>query len=266
MYQLAEDIQKTEFLQDALSVDDRGFFSGAYGDYRLRTAYQPIMQVDSSFRSQVFGQEALVRCDRNGVFTPPAEFLSNVPKDDKYHVERMCEEIHIKNWQSQGDTSALLFMNINVALLDDENVDAKRIALAVSKTDMWGVDPDQLVCELVESKVGSVKKLKFLVDCLSEFGVRVAVDDFGVDQSNIERVKLLRPDFVKLDGTFFHRFAANGRLLPMLKGLTNRLRDQGGEIIVEAVETEHHRDTALDCDVALMQGYYYAKPKMLGSD
>eukprot|EP00903_Cladosiphon_okamuranus_P004457 g4455.t1 len=31
-------------------------------------------------------------------------------------------------------------------------------------------------------------------------------------------------------------------------GLVGRLRDQGADVIAEAVETEHHRDTALDCE------------------
>ena len=99
-------------------------------------------------------------------------------------------------------------------------------------------------------------------DCLRDFGVRIAVDDFGVDYSNIERVRLIEPDFVKLDGVFFHRFATNGRLLPMLNDLVARLQDQGAQIIAEAIETEHHRDTALECGIDLMQGYYFGRPEI----
>lgn len=263
MYPLA--VEQTSFgpVREELSICPQGVYSVTYGGYELNTAYQPIVSVEPSTSHQIFGSEGLVRCQKGNAFASPPEFFAQVRDRDRFYVERLCHEIHIKNWQVQAGIDHSLFINLDVQLLDAKRLSSKNIALAVGQAQLWGVEPERLVCEVIESKAQSLQTLTYLSDCLRDFGVRIAVDDFGVDYSNIERVRLLKPDFVKLDGVFFHRFAANGRLLPMLKGLVRRFRDQGAEVIAEAVETEHQRDTALDCNISLMQGYYFGRPEML---
>lgn len=256
-------MSQTGFVREEVLMNDRGIFSGSYSEYELYTAYQPIVDVQPSTEKHVFGYEGLIRCKGGQDFTPPPLFFADVPAKDRFYIERLCHELHIKNWQVQTDPKAALFINVDIRLLDEKRLDHKGVALAISKAQLWGIDPELLVCEVIESEAQSLRALKYFADCLKDFGVRIAVDDFGVDYSNIDRVRLLKPDFVKLDGMFFHRFATNGRLLPMLTGLVERLRDQGAEIIAEAVETEHHRDTALDCGISLMQGYYLGRPEVL---
>ena len=263
MHQQAAEQTSFGFVREEVSISPVGVYSATYGGYELNTAYQPIVRVGASTNYEIFGHEGLVRCKKNKSFTSPPEFFAQIRRRDRFYVERLCHEIHIKNWLAQARADESLFINLDVQLLDSKRLNSKGIALAISKAQHWGVDPERLICEVIESKVQSLQMLNYLSDCLRDFGVRIAVDDFGVDYSNIERVRLLEPDFVKLDGVFFHRFAANGRLLPMLSGLVSRLRDQGAEIIAEAVETEHHRDTALDCGIQFMQGYYFGRPKML---
>lgn len=262
MYQsLAAEQLHAGFFRDEISINSRGFYSAGYQGYELNTAYQPIVQIGASGSRRVFGYEGLVRCKNGKNYTPPPQFFKEVDKSDRFYVERLCQEMHIKNWANWSDNTGALFINLDIQLLDGERLDSKNIALAVSKAQLWGIDPELLVCEVIESKAHSLRALRYLADCLKDFGVRIAVDDFGVDYSNIERVRLLKPDFVKLDGVFFHRFTVNGRLLPMLQGLVGRLQDQGAEIIAEAVETEHHRDTALDCNISFMQGYLFGRPE-----
>lgn len=263
MYQLAVEQSRYGLVRDEISINGDGFYSASYSGFELNTAYQGIFHVDSSTKKKLFGREGLIRCRKNEQFTAPPEFFKQVCAQDSLYVERLCHELHIKNWSAQLDPAASLFLNLDIQLIDAKRLNHKGIALAVSKAQLWGIDPELLVCEVIESKAASLKALKYLADCLKDFGVRIAVDDFGVDYSNIDRVRLLKPDFVKLDGMFFHRFATNGRLLPMLRGLVDRLHDQEADIIVEAVETEHHRDTALDCGISLMQGFYLGRPEIL---
>lgn len=262
MAQLALEQSSFEFAKERVSMSPQGVYSAKYGNYQLNTAYQPIVKVDRFTGHQTYGFESLVRCQKGKDFTPPPAFFSQVLGRDRFDVERLCHETHIKNWKLCADADSSLFINLDVQFLETKRLDSKNIALAVSKAQLWGIDPEYLVCEVIESKVKSLQTLNYMSDCLRDFGVRIAVDDFGVDYSNIERVRLIEPDFVKLDGVFFHRFATNGRLLPMLNDLVARLQDQGAQIIAEAIETEHHRDTALECGIDLMQGYYFGRPEI----
>lgn len=263
MYQLAVEQTHLGYIKDELSINAAGYYSANFRGFELRTAYQPIVSVDSNTSTEVFGYEGLLRCQKGTSYISPPQFFSAVSEPDRLHVERLCHELHVKNWQPWHSSDGSLFINLDVRLLESKRLSSRSIAVAISKAQLWGVDPDQLVCEVIESEAQSLSNLKYLGDCLKDLGVGIAVDDFGVDYSNIDRVKLLKPDYVKLDGDFFHRFSTNGRLLPMLRGLVQRLRNQGAEVIIEAVETEHQRDTALDCDISLMQGYLFGRPRML---
>ena len=263
MYQLAVEQTHLGYIKDELSINSAGYFSANFRGFELRTAYQPIVKVESTTDTQVFGYEGLLRCQKGTSYISPPQFFEAVSEPDRAYVERICHELHVKNWQPWHRSDGCLFINLDVRLLESKYLSSRSIAVGLSKAQLWGVDPHQLVCEVIESKAYSLKALQYLTDCLKDFGVGVAVDDFGTDYSNISRVRMLKPDYVKLDGGFFHRFSTNGRLLPMLRALVQRLRDEGAEVIIEAVETEHERDTALDCDISLMQGYLFGAPKML---
>ena len=263
MHQLAAEITQAQSPSDEVVMVADGAYSAMFGEHTLTTAYQPIFKVTRSRKGRPFGYEGLLRSKPEASRFVPSVFFSALTDSDRYRLDRLSQELHIKNWVVKSDPDACLFINMEACCLGQNAMNTRGIALAVSKARLWGIDPEKLVLEVTESDAASQKALVYFVDSLRECGVRIAVDDFGVDSSNIERVRALRPDFVKLDGRFFHRFAANGRLLPMLKGLVNRLRDLDSEVIAEMIETEHQLDTALECDIELMQGYFLSRPELV---
>jgi len=263
MYQLAAEITHDQSPLDEVVMIPSGAYSASFRDFELTTAYQPIYSVSRSRKVADYAFEGLLRCRSETPPFAPATFFNELSESERYQVDRLSQELHIKNWVVKSNPAANLFINMETRCLGQKTLESRNIALAVSKAQMWGVDPEKLVLEVTESDAESPQTLAYFVDSLRECGVRVAVDDYGVDGSNIDRVRSLRPDFVKLDGRFFHRFAANGRLLPMLRGLVNRLRDLDAEVIAEMIETEHQLDTALECEIELMQGYFLARPELV---
>ena len=70
--------------------------------------------------------------------------------------------------------------------------------LVLSET---GIDPHRVVCEVTEKETISQEALFALVASLRASGFRIAVDDYGAEDSDMNRVRELHPDIVKFDAS-----------------------------------------------------------------
>jgi EAL domain-containing protein (putative c-di-GMP-specific phosphodiesterase class I) len=67
------------------------------------------------------------------------------------------------------------------------------------------IDPTRVVCELTEKKSGSDEAMYSFVQALRNNRFRVAVDDYGADDSDIDRIRDIKPDIVKFDAAWIIR-------------------------------------------------------------
>ena len=73
-----------------------------------------------------------------------------------------------------------------------------------------GIDPRRIVCEVTEQKSASQETLYSFVEALRANGFRIAVDDYGADESDINRIKELKPDIVKFDAHWITQLMESG--------------------------------------------------------
>ena len=99
---------------------------------------------------------------------------------------------------------------------------------------------------------------------LRNSGVKLAIDDFGVGHSNLERVANVDADILKLD----RRFVANGRrsqrsitILRHVRQLTNSL---GMKLIAEGIETVEQESMLTDVGITEHQGFFRGRPTSPG--
>ncbi|BAU57874.1 FOG: EAL domain [Halorhodospira halochloris] len=113
---------------------------------------------------------------------------------------------------------------------------------------------------------GDNQRLADAVSWFREFGCLVALDDFGTGYSNFERLLELTPDLVKLDRSLIQRAVeehAEGQRR-ILNNLVALIHEAGSLVVLEGVETEHQALTALDADVDFVQGFFFARPTLVG--
>ena len=99
---------------------------------------------------------------------------------------------------------------------------------------------------------------------LRNSGVKLAIDDFGVGHSNLERIANVDADILKLD----RRFVANGRrsqrsitILRHVRQLTNSL---GMKLIAEGIETVEQESMLTDVGITEHQGFFRGRPTSPG--
>lgn len=245
--------------------DDRGFYTTSYGPFVLRSAFQPIFSQDRQGHLTIEAFEALIRPQRDGKPVSPGHFFSLVENDDALAVDRLCRELHILNMGKLGRRKARLFINFNPGLFDAiADIDAE-IDQMVNVAIKAGLRPGRIVCEITEQGSGDEAVLHRLVAGLRARLFKIAVDDFGADDSDSRRVDELDPDFIKFDAAWVRRFTETSAGKGLLKLMVERFTARGITVLFEGLEEDHQIEVCQQIGVSLMQGYALARPEIVPS-
>jgi EAL domain-containing protein (putative c-di-GMP-specific phosphodiesterase class I) len=248
---------------DAIFVDEVGIEYGVHGDFRLRSAYQPIFAPRGRFLYAV-AVEALIEPHRAGRAGTPRVFFESVTASDRLFVETMCRVLHLRNFRNIGIDGLDLFFNYNPLINDHPGRALAEIRLMTRHLGDFGLAPAMLVCEITEQAADDAL-LNRLVREMRRDGIRIAIDDFGTGHSTEERVSLLKPDIVKIDGGWFAEFCRHAAAERFFRPLVSSLHDRGAKVLVEGIEQPTHLRVALEGGVDLLQGFLLARPALAGT-
>lgn len=242
--------------------DDRGFLTTSYGPFVLRSAFQPIFSQNEQGHLTIEAFEALIRASRNSEPVSPAHFFSLVGTSDAIAVDALCRELHILNMGRMGRKKARLFINLNPGLFDltvniDDEVD-RMVDVALSA----GLRPGRIVCEITEQG-GDDRVLDRLVTGLRKRLFKIAVDDYGVDDSDTQRVDDLKPDVLKFDAAWVKRFSETSAGMSLLKVMVDQFVARGITVLFEGLEEDPQVQFCQEIGVGLMQGYVLARPEIV---
>ncbi|UVK41093.1 EAL domain-containing protein [Mesorhizobium sp. AR10] len=250
-------------VDEVIFADEVGIEYGVYGEFRLKSAYQPIFAPRGRFLKAV-AVEGLVEPQRASRPVAPPVFFDGVPASDRLFVETMCRMLHLRNFRNIGVDGLDLFFNYNPLINDHLGRALAEIRLMTRHLGELGLYPAMLVCEITEQAADD-KVLVGLVREMRRDGIRIAIDDFGTGHSTEERMALLAPDIVKIDGAWFAEFCRHAAAERFFRPLVSMLHDRGAKVLVEGIEQSVHLRVALDGGVDLLQGFHLARPALAGT-
>ncbi|BCG71508.1 diguanylate phosphodiesterase [Mesorhizobium sp. 113-1-2] len=256
-------LERRRTVGDAIFADEIGIEYGVYGDFRLRSAYQPIFALLGRSLHAV-AVEGLIEPHRAGRAGSARAFFESVAAPDRLFVETMCRMLHLRNFHNIGVDGLDLFFNYNPMINDHTGRALAEIRLMSRHLGELGLAPGMLVCEITEQAADDAL-LARLVREMRRDGIRIAIDDFGTGHSTVERVSLLQPDIVKIDGGWFGEFCRHAAAERFFRPLVSSLHDRGARVLVEGIEQPVHLRVALDGGVDLLQGYLLARPALAGT-
>jgi len=238
-----------------------GTSTGVWGVHTLKSAFQPIFAFEQG-KLGIVAFEGLIRAFRVGEPVSPGNFFKGVPAVDRFHVETLTRTLHILNAASCLDPNTDLFVNFDPSLFSDRAV--VEVALRDTRLVMHeaGIHPSRVVCEMTEQKTGSLATLHFFVTQLRSHGLRIAVDDYGADDSDIARIDELRPDIVKFDARWISRLMLSGPGFALLKTMVSPFAQRGISTIFEGIEEAWQIELAEECGASMVQGFALARPEL----
>lgn len=259
-----EAIQRPQFVNDAIFVDEVGMQYGRYGSYVVRTAYQPILEKHGDWLRPT-AVEGLAAVYRNGERIPCKALFADTAPGDKLFIESMCRALHIRNFKPAGIQRLGLFFNFDPSSNSKLGPAIGEIRYTARRLGELGIDPRLLVCEITEAAALDDDILLELVRETRRHGIRVAIDDFGAGQSGWERCDLIEPDIVKIDSGWFQRLVAERGPMNLLARLIEQFGERGIPVLIEGIETPLHLNVAVDAGANLFQGYLFGRPALAGT-
>lgn len=233
----------------------------AVGNYRgmqLCSVFQPLFAAGTLRAS---AHEALLRAvDEHGRPLSPGDAFA-VPQtaNEVVYFDRLCRVLHVLNFISQASNGAELFLNVSGRhLLNVENGGHGETFERLLA--MCGLKPQQIILEVLEARVDHIEPLNKAVQAYRARGYRVAIDDFGCEHSNFDRLWRLTPDIVKLDRSLILQGTTNERARRILPKIVDIIHDLGARVVCEGIENLEQHHLATDAGADFLQGYLYARP------
>src|SRR5690606_10541295 len=80
-----------------------------------------------------------------------------------------------------------------------------------------------------------------------------------------DRIELLRPDVVRVDGRRFRRLAAVAGAATLFRSLVAGLRERGAKVLVDGIDTPAQLEYALHANADFFQGPLLSRPRLAGT-
>lgn len=224
----------------------------------LELHYQP--KLDK--RETVVGFEALLRWThrRHGSLSPIlavtlAEDGGIINELGGWIIEEACAcKARLNALGYQGLTMAL---NISPMQLTDRAL-PERVAQALERN---GLSPSEVELEITESQViPDNEQVDSAFRRLSEIGVGLAMDDFGMGYSSLLYLRRFNVGTIKIDGSLSREVLTHKANADIIRSIAALGETRGVAIVAEFVETEPQRDALIALGCTQFQGYFFSRP------
>ncbi|MCM0613867.1 EAL domain-containing protein [Marinobacter sediminum] len=233
---------------------------GIIHSHDFRSAYQPIL---SPTHQKLVGYEALVRVSRNKHPISPVELFEQAANlNQTPELDRHLLHLHLSGF-SAGDNPVWLFLNINPHTCVHPEASLERLA---QQCQSCGLHPEKIVLELVETASDNPEALMEFIHKAKGLGFQIAIDDFGMGDSNFERLWRINPLIVKLDRSLLVNAENNNRARLLLESLVRMIRESGSLVLLEGIENGAQARIALDTEADLLQGFLFARPGAIADE
>ena len=216
--------------------------------------FQPIVCVDTC---DIFGYEVLGRYCSEAKIHSLGQFFHNsgICFQDKVQVDRVIRfkalEM-IKNLNHQ----AKFFINIQPEWLMPF-ADQDKIMPTIEQMDKYNINGEKIIIEICEDSFTDIYMLLELVKRYRDVGCKIAIDDVGAGCSNLERIAVLNPDYLKISAGFISR----SKSFNILESIGEFCEKSGVSLVLEEIEDMNQLQMGLDAGVRYLQGYFFAAPQ-----
>jgi len=221
--------------------------------------FQPILSADTN---NVYAFEVLGRyIDDDGTVNSLGPFFADpdISHEEALRVDRIVRRYAMKKY-AEEKRSEYIFINIRLAwLLPFLENPEDMVTLQYAKE--FGIPNDRLVIEITEEDFNANEEYLRAIVHYKKAGCRIALDDYGKEASNIDRLAKLQPDIIKINIDYIHNSEASYHYREYLRAIAVFADSVGIEVLHEGVETERQLDICISTKGRFYQGFLLAAPQ-----
>ncbi|MGX4601149.1 EAL domain-containing protein [Faecalimicrobium sp. JNUCC 81] len=226
--------------------------------------YQPI--VDPK-KDSIVGFEALLRLNhpKEGILTP-YKFIDEIEKNDMLSEvsiwvlkQVLLDYNKIKKYNNIDNKKFYISMNLTIKEIENDDFIYKIQEIL----NIYRMEKNSICLEIVESvRISNLEKLQKAIQTLKNFGFMIAIDDFGVEYSNLDILEKLDFDIIKLDKYFVDDISESIVRQRIMKFISDITIIKNKSLVAEGVEDLLQREIIknIENNKFFIQGYFYSKP------
>lgn len=223
---------------------------------KIISFFQPIV---CNKTQEIVKYESLVRLinEEEEIISP--FFFLDIAKKGKYY-SRITGIVLENSFKALNQTDKAITINIS-ALDIEKHSTRKKIYELLDANKSEGY---RIVFELLEDEdVKDFDEIEKFIFNVKEYGVKIAIDDFGAGYSNFERLLKYQPDILKIDGSLIKNIETDAYCISVVKSIVAFAKEQEIEMVAEYIENKNIYIILKDLGVEYSQGYYFGKPDFM---
>jgi EAL domain-containing protein (putative c-di-GMP-specific phosphodiesterase class I) len=216
--------------------------------------YQPIMDVNTLIVNKY---EVLARGVINGEIITPDYFIDHAKNLGL--ITTITRTMISQSFEYFKNNHFDFSINITESDLSDETF----FNFIEENLKKYNINPNRLILEILENiaSFDQNPEINNLIKKFQEIGIKIAVDDFGADNSNFSRLLSLNMDFIKIDKIFIKNIEENEKNIHIVKMIVLMSKSLGIKTVAEYVSSKKIFNIIKECGVDFAQGYYIGKPE-----
>ena len=228
---------------------------------QIRLVYQPVVSIGDG---TIIGVEVLARYMHPVLgMMDPSSFLppgTERGEFDKFDLEILSRSIaQLSDWLSNGIIDERFTMSFNLHPDHVSDSDSHRIIFDTLR--QHRVPPTMLQIEVTEHRLHAHEDdLMNSLHTLRGRGIKIAIDDFGIEGSNVDRLVQIPSDTVKIDRSFVMEIDIDPRAEARLKAILDIVAAEDRVAIAEGVERSAQAEILDGLEVPFGQGYLWHAP------
>lgn len=128
----------------------------------------------------------------------------------------------------------------------------------------FSVNPQRLVFEIDASAIdaGDIKLAESLKG-FRELGIKLTIDNYGVDNASLSKLQDIEFDTIKIDRSFIDKICDNKKTYEIVKNIIKMAKDLNVGVIAKGVDNAQQKALLLDLKCFYMQGRLFGEPEYL---
>jgi EAL domain-containing protein (putative c-di-GMP-specific phosphodiesterase class I) len=239
------------FIQSMLT-DQSGRASGWYQDLELKSVFQPAFCLP---QRHTVGFEASLRAvnPKGNPVSPETLFGPVENYSETAMLDMLSTTIHVHNFFSRRPSLGVLFINLHPEVFLDFGNSAEFLTSLFSH---YEVAPQKVMIDIPGS-VLEHERLDDAIACYRQLGCLISVDDFGVDNANLDSIWHTAPAIVKIAPSVVAEAMKDQRARRILPRAVSLLHEMGTLVLMEGLESENQALLAIDADADFGSGYFF---------
>ena len=243
-----EKLNLLEELRETLSRDDGELFM----------VYQPKINLDNGKVEKV---ESLIRWIKpSGQFVSPELFIDLAEQSGLIiTLTHWVIDTVLKQQQEWRTQNIKLKVAINISAQDIIHVDF--IDFILEKILQYHIDPKLITLEITERDIMTNEDLVISrLTQLKQTGIQISVDDYGIGQSSLGKLKQLPIDELKIDKAFILELDKSEKDQYIVQSTIELSHQLGFSVVAEGVENKASLEMLKAMKCNHVQGYFISRP------